>query len=115
MTFESLTILLATAGISMVLCVILTPVARRIGLLDHPSDRTVHKKPTPLVGGLAIYIAFVLTICLATPYGAQALPLLAACGLLLITGMLDDLCELSAKTRFGIMRNFSEARLGGFL
>jgi len=48
-------IMLATAGFSLLLCVLLAPMAQRIGLLDHPSERTVHKNPTPLVGGLAIY------------------------------------------------------------
>jgi UDP-GlcNAc:undecaprenyl-phosphate GlcNAc-1-phosphate transferase len=100
MAFESLTILLATAGISMVLCIILTPVAQYIGLIDHPSDRKVHLTPTPLVGGTAIFIALVMAISLATPYTAEALPLLIACGLMLITGMLDDLRELSPRTRF---------------
>jgi UDP-GlcNAc:undecaprenyl-phosphate GlcNAc-1-phosphate transferase len=101
MTFDSLTILLATtAGISTLLCVVLTPVARRIGLIDHPSDRKVHCTPTPLVGGTAVFIALVMAISLATPYASEALPLLAACGLMLITGMLDDLHELSPLTRF---------------
>jgi UDP-GlcNAc:undecaprenyl-phosphate GlcNAc-1-phosphate transferase len=100
MVFEPWTILLATAGISAVLCVLLTPMAKRTGLLDHPSDRKIHKSPTPLVGGLAIYVTFILAIFLATPYASQTLPLLAACGLMLITGMLDDVKDLSAKTRF---------------
>ena len=100
MTYESLTILLATAGISMVLCVMLAPVAKRFDLIDHPSDRKVHRTPTPLVGGTAVFIALVMAVSLATSYISEALPLLAACGLMLITGMLDDLRELSPRTRF---------------
>jgi UDP-GlcNAc:undecaprenyl-phosphate GlcNAc-1-phosphate transferase len=93
-------ILLATAGLSMVLCMLLTPMAHRFGLLDHPSDRKVHNTSIPLVGGLAIYIALVIATILATTYTNEALPLLAACGLMLVTGMLDDLRELSPITRF---------------
>lgn len=100
MVFEPWCIVLATAGISLVLCVLLAPLARRISLLDHPSERKVHTSPTPLVGGIAVYFAFVLAIWLATPYSAEALPLLVGCGLMLITGMLDDLHELSPITRF---------------
>jgi UDP-GlcNAc:undecaprenyl-phosphate GlcNAc-1-phosphate transferase len=74
--------------------------AQRIGLLDHPSDRKVHQTSTPLVGGTAIFIALVVAVSLATPYTSEALHLLAACGLMLITGMLDDLHELSPRTRF---------------
>jgi len=102
MGFEVLTILLATAGISLVLCILLTPVAQRLGLLDHPSDRKVHQTSTPLVGGLAIFIALVLAVTLTTSYTSEALTLLAACGLMLVTGILDDLHELSPRTRFFI-------------
>jgi UDP-GlcNAc:undecaprenyl-phosphate GlcNAc-1-phosphate transferase len=39
-----------------------TPVARRLahswGVLDQPSHRKVHLKPTPLLGGLAVYAGF---------------------------------------------------------
>ncbi len=95
-----MTILLVTSGISLLLCLLLRPLAQRIGLLDHPSDRKVHRTPTPLVGGTAVFIALVVAVSLATPYTSEALPLLAACGLMLITGMLDDLHELSPRTRF---------------
>jgi UDP-GlcNAc:undecaprenyl-phosphate GlcNAc-1-phosphate transferase len=78
------------------------PLARRMGLIDHPSDRKVHVSPTPLVGGLAIYIALTITVILTTTYSSESLPLLAACGLMVITGMLDDLHELSPRTRFVI-------------
>lgn len=100
MAFEAWLAMLAAAGISLGLCFLLTPLARRISLLDHPSDRKVHTSPTPLVGGLAVYLSLVIVAWQATSYSAEALPLLAACGLMLITGMLDDLHELSPTTRF---------------
>ena len=100
MAFEPWIILSATAGLSLLLDLLLMPIARRIGLLDHPSDRKVHRKPIPLTGGLAIFLAMVTAITFTTPYGTQAWPLLAASGLLLITGMLDDLHELSPHLRF---------------
>lgn len=47
----------------------LTPITRRIahaiGLIDHPKAHKVHREPTPLLGGLAIYAAFILTLLLA--------------------------------------------------
>ena len=86
----------------MLLCLLLTPLARIIGLLDHPSERKVHSNPVPLVGGAAIYITMVLVFTLATPYGIETLPLLIACGMMLVTGMIDDVWELSAFIRFVI-------------
>lgn len=43
-----------------------TPVARklawRLGIIDQPSASKVHLKPIPRLGGLAIYIAFILAL-----------------------------------------------------
>lgn len=43
-----------------------TPVARRLahrwGVIDQPSSRKVHLRPTPLLGGLAVYAAFWLGV-----------------------------------------------------
>jgi UDP-GlcNAc:undecaprenyl-phosphate GlcNAc-1-phosphate transferase len=43
-----------------------TPIARKLawqlGIIDQPSARKVHLKPIPRLGGLAIYVAFVLAL-----------------------------------------------------
>lgn len=100
MTFEPWLVLLATAMLSLVFCLLLAPLARRIGLQDHPGERKVHRSVIPLAGGPAIYLAMILSVGLATSYGASIFPLLMACGVLLVTGLLDDLYELSPLTRF---------------
>jgi len=38
--------------------------ARRLGFIDQPSERKVHKTPIPRLGGLAIYGAFLLALLL---------------------------------------------------
>ena len=43
--------LLAAAGFSLALCFALAPLARRIGLVDHPTGHKVHNSQVPLVGG----------------------------------------------------------------
>ena len=100
MVLEPWVMLPATAGLSLVLCLLLTPIAHRFDLLDHPNYRKVHQSSIPLVGGFAIFIALTIAVFLATPYGPEALPLMLACALMLLTGVLDDLHELSAKIRF---------------
>ena len=90
----------ATVVASMLLCLLLSPLAGRFGLLDYPSGRKVHRAPIPLVGGFAIYFVFATSLVLLTPHGNEALPLLAACALMLVTGMLDDLHELGPRIRF---------------
>lgn len=54
--------------ISLILTLLLTPFAKRLaialGAIDIPDNqRRVHQKPTPRMGGLAIYAAFLLTLC----------------------------------------------------
>jgi len=100
MTTDPWITLLATAGLSLVLCLILMPITIKLGLIDHPSERKVHENPIPMAGGPAIFLAMVIAITMATPYNPQAIPLLIACLLMLVTGTLDDLHELSAGLRF---------------
>ncbi len=52
--------LLASLGLTV-------PVRRlalRYGMVDKPGPRKVHVKPIPLLGGIAIYLGFVLAILL---------------------------------------------------
>ncbi|HYH27330.1 MAG TPA: MraY family glycosyltransferase [Actinomycetota bacterium] len=48
-------------GITAATAFVMTPLVRRLavrfGVIDRPSDRKVHPKPTPTLGGLAIWLA----------------------------------------------------------
>ena len=86
---------IVTAG-SMLL---LRPVAARVGLLDMPGGRKTHKSPTPMIGGLGIYLG-TLSICMLSPVIAGDLKtLLIVSGFVLAIGVIDDLYELSASLR----------------
>ena len=54
---------------SLLLCFLLTFVVKRLArllnILDHPSSRKIHTAPIPLLGGVAIFAAFFLTIVMA--------------------------------------------------
>jgi UDP-GlcNAc:undecaprenyl-phosphate GlcNAc-1-phosphate transferase len=59
------TYMLIFAG-ALIVAISGTPVARKLGwqlgIIDQPSVRKVHLKPIPRVGGLAIYVAFILAL-----------------------------------------------------
>jgi UDP-GlcNAc:undecaprenyl-phosphate GlcNAc-1-phosphate transferase len=61
-----MTTVLVVFLISLVLSLILTPMAawlgRKLGAMDIPNERKVHSRPIPRSGGLAICMAFVLTL-----------------------------------------------------
>jgi|GEM_PF-1457853 len=79
---------------------VLEPVAHRIGLIDHPGDRKIHHHPTPLVGGIAMFVAFAFSILMLDISLSDYRMLFAGSLLLVVVGVIDDLHELSASHRF---------------
>jgi UDP-GlcNAc:undecaprenyl-phosphate/decaprenyl-phosphate GlcNAc-1-phosphate transferase len=81
----------ALAG-SLLLTVPIRRLALRYGMVDRPGPRKVHLSPIPLLGGIAIYLGFVIAI-LFTLRGAphqQIAGILAGATLLATVGLLDD-------------------------
>lgn len=78
----------------------LIKLAPRLGLIDIPSGRKAHEKITPVVGGLAMFLAFGLSIPFLDiqlqPYWVMFVGIL----LLVVTGILDDVYKLSPRVRF---------------
>jgi UDP-GlcNAc:undecaprenyl-phosphate/decaprenyl-phosphate GlcNAc-1-phosphate transferase len=66
--------------------------ALKFGMVDRPGPRKVHVRPIPLLGGIAIYLGFVLAVLLAVQVAPQhqILAVLAGATLLAIVGLLDD-------------------------
>lgn len=77
---------------SLTLTVPIRRLAVRYGMVDRPNARKVHLKPIPLLGGIAIYLGFVLAVLL-THHGVperQIMGILAGATLVAVTGFLDD-------------------------
>ena len=88
-----LTLLLAFGG--TVLCIVLLkPLAPRIGLVDRPSGRKTHEGVIPLVGGIAIWLAFTISLLFIGMTG-KLMYLVIAGGLLIFIGAADDMADLS--------------------
>ena len=83
---------LAACVVSLLLVPPVRYLARRLGWLDIPTARKVHRTPTPLLGGLAI-IAAVWTVALAVPAVPLHGPFLSVLGIataLAAVGIVDD-------------------------
>jgi UDP-GlcNAc:undecaprenyl-phosphate GlcNAc-1-phosphate transferase len=91
---------------------LLTPLVRRFALLikaqREPRARDVHKEPTPLIGGVAMYagMATALLVAERLSYLKLAFPssrtvngLLAAGLLLVVIGIIDDRFEIGAMSK----------------
>lgn len=88
------------AAVTSYLIVFIRKYSDRLGLLDHPGGHRLHDRPTPLVGGVAMCVGFLIGI-LFLPVGlAELRALAAASALLMIVGVLDDLHDLSSRARF---------------
>lgn len=83
----------------------LTPLVRklaiRVGAVDVPKDeRRVHTKPIPRMGGLAIFIGFLLSYAIFSdmdPFKMGAI--IFGASLMVVAGIIDDINEISAKTK----------------
>jgi UDP-GlcNAc:undecaprenyl-phosphate GlcNAc-1-phosphate transferase len=89
---------------SLVTAYFVTPfcrlVALRLRVLDRPDWRKVHDLPTPLLGGLGIYVAFTLSLLLNGVYLPGMKILLLGSTLIFIMGLWDDIRPLPALLKF---------------
>ncbi len=92
---------LLAAFLTALLIVWLRRPALRIGLVDHPGGRKRHGDTVPLTGGLAIVVAMGITIALSAHKMVDYQVLAVAALLLTAIGVLDDIGEVSPRTKLG--------------
>lgn len=89
--------------LALVITYFLTPyvknLAIRLGALDAPDARKVHKTPIPRMGGLAIYVGFVVAVLSSIHLSQEIIGLLVGGTVILIVGIVDDMVQLSAKVK----------------
>lgn len=73
--------------------------ALRIGATDQPNQRKVHEKVMPRLGGLAIFISFIIGFFILSPSNKAAIPILIGSIIIIIIGVLDDKYQLSARVK----------------
>ena len=99
---NSLLPFIVSAGVAALVLAYFAPVAREIGLVDHPTARKRHEQAIPLIGGIGIVLSFYLSLLLV-PFGlGQYRYILFGMGILFIIGVLDDHQDISAGIKFGV-------------
>jgi UDP-GlcNAc:undecaprenyl-phosphate/decaprenyl-phosphate GlcNAc-1-phosphate transferase len=95
--------ILLTLVLCFLLSVTITPLVKKlaiaIGVTDKPDPRKVHQKIMPRLGGLAIYISFIIGFLALGLLNRETLPIIIGCTIIIITGILDDKFTLSAKVK----------------
>jgi len=94
---------IVTFSIALAVAYFITPrvmdLAIKVGALDAPNDRNVHKGMIPRMGGLAIYVAFVLAVLASMHINREIMGLLVGGTVILIVGIIDDLQPLPPKVK----------------
>jgi UDP-GlcNAc:undecaprenyl-phosphate GlcNAc-1-phosphate transferase len=69
--------------------------AIRFGIVDRPDGRLkTQREPVPYLGGLSIYLAFLLALALTLRFSEHVLGILLAGSIVVILGLIDDLGQL---------------------
>ena len=97
--FPGLSILSALL-VSAFLMVYLAKIATHVGLTDEPSYRKHHKHSIPVIGGVAMILAFLLSLMLLPGTLSGYRYLFFGVGILGIIGVLDDHSEISSVAKF---------------
>ncbi len=74
--------------------------AIRFGIVDRPDGRLkTQREPVPYLGGLAIYLSFLLALALTFRFNEHVLGILLAGSIVVIVGLVDDLGQLEPWTK----------------
>ncbi|MFJ7950731.1 glycosyltransferase family 4 protein [Lysinibacillus sp. NPDC096418] len=99
---------------AFVASILLTPLVKRlafrIGAVDAPNYRKVHARIMPRLGGLAIFLAFIIGVAILYPFlmsiqqplntGKYLLAsIIIGAVIIVATGVVDDMREISAKAK----------------
>ncbi len=90
-------------SIALITVLLITPLVKRLaiwwGAVDQPNQRKVHAKIMPRLGGLGIYIAFLIAFLFIAPKTLLTYAILLGATIIVITGALDDRYQLSPKVK----------------
>lgn len=84
---------------SILLTPIIKKLAFKIGATDKPNHRKVHQNIMPRLGGLAIFLSFIIGILIVSPSYEYHLPIVIGAIIIILTGMVDDIREISPKVK----------------
>jgi UDP-GlcNAc:undecaprenyl-phosphate GlcNAc-1-phosphate transferase len=80
-----------------------TPICRRLamhwGLVDNPSGHKIHKEPTPLLGGFAVFLGFFLPLLINGIFNRAFAAILVAAMIIFVLGVLDDILNVKAHVK----------------
>ncbi len=101
-------VLATAAGVTWVLVPLAMRLARRLGAVVAPGDRHIHTRPTPTMGGLAMFVGMLAGLGVASSLDqfhtvfespANVIGVVAAATVMFGSGLIDDLRDVSAPAK----------------
>ena len=92
-------ILIFAVSLSASLTPLMRMIALKLNIVDQPEERKVHKSSTPLLGGVAIIIAFIASLCANMILDRSSIALLMCAVFVAAVSLIDDWKGLSARLK----------------
>ena len=98
----------AAALVTFVITPVVIAISKRVGWVYEPNERTVHTRPIPDVGGIALFVGFGSALALARlldwfdplfARNSEPRGVLYAAALMFLVGLLDDVRDISAPAK----------------
>ena len=96
---RTLFVLTLSFSIAFLITPVIALLARRSGIVDRPDHRKMHKEDTPLLGGISIYVAFVIGTLATLWYSPELKGVVYGATVIFLLGLLDDVFKLSSVVR----------------
>jgi UDP-GlcNAc:undecaprenyl-phosphate GlcNAc-1-phosphate transferase len=102
----------AAAAGTFVVTGIMRWIAPRIGAIVQPDDRRVHERPTPTLGGVAMFAGLIAGVVTAWKMdvfhdqlapGTESVGMLLAAFIILLVGLIDDIRDISPPAKLAGM------------
>lgn len=101
---EYLVVGVVAAAVTFLVTFAVRALAVRFSVVVMPDERRVHEKPTPTVGGAAMFVGFLVSMAVASRLGqfqalfrgnSEPMGLVAGAAVIFAVGMVDDLRDMS--------------------
>lgn len=99
-----LVILAVAAGVTLLTTPLVRWISLRAGLVSMPGDRHLHERPTPTLGGAAMFLGFLAAMAVASRMdqfnemfhgSSEPLGIILGAGAMFVVGLVDDVREVS--------------------
>ena len=100
----NINMVLLMVGVTFLFTTIIVPIVKKIAFhikaIDQPNKRKIHKKPMPRLGGLAIFLGFLLGYMLFAKQTIVMNSILIGSFIIVLIGIIDDINPIKARYKF---------------